>query len=108
MRMLWTMALLFVTAIGFADDSKYKLGEDSMPQEGVPKGTVTAGVLKSKVFEGTIRQYWVYVPKQYDGSKPASVTRRVEPSASTEMYLVPGVEAAEVGGNSVAICPVAS
>ena len=26
---------------------------------------------KSKIFEGTIRDYWVYVPKQYDPAKPA-------------------------------------
>jgi enterochelin esterase family protein len=28
---------------------------------------------KSKIFEGTIREYWVYVPAQYDGSTPAAV-----------------------------------
>jgi enterochelin esterase family protein len=28
---------------------------------------------KSKVFEGTIREYWVYVPAQYDGTTPAAV-----------------------------------
>jgi sugar lactone lactonase YvrE/enterochelin esterase-like enzyme len=38
----------------------------------VPKGTLTSHVFdQSKVFPGTIRRYWVYVPKQYDGSKPA-------------------------------------
>ncbi len=73
MQLLLTLALLFVASVGLADDSQYKLGAESMPQDGVPHGTVTEGVLKSKVFEGTIRQYWVYVPKQYDGSKPASV-----------------------------------
>src|SRR5690606_25395349 len=26
-----------------------------------------------KVFAGTVRDYWVYVPKQYDGSQPACV-----------------------------------
>src|SRR5829696_5457901 len=28
---------------------------------------------KSKVFPGTVRDYWVYVPKQYDPAKPACV-----------------------------------
>jgi sugar lactone lactonase YvrE/enterochelin esterase-like enzyme len=28
---------------------------------------------KSKVFPDTVRDYWVYVPKQYDASKPACV-----------------------------------
>ncbi|MSR59316.1 MAG: esterase family protein [Planctomycetaceae bacterium] len=55
-----------------ADD--YKIGPDSMVQDGVPQGTVTKHAWKSeKVFPGTERDYWVYVPKQYDGSQPAAV-----------------------------------
>src|SRR6187431_1362915 len=30
-------------------------------------------VWKSKIYPGTERNYWVYVPKQYDASKPAAV-----------------------------------
>ncbi|MCB9885114.1 MAG: esterase family protein [Planctomycetes bacterium] len=41
--------------------------------DGVPRGTVTEGVWRSEVFAGTIRQYWVYVPAQYDGVAPAAV-----------------------------------
>ncbi len=42
-------------------------------QEGaVPKGEVTKHTFAaSKVFPGTTREYWVYVPKQYDPAKPA-------------------------------------
>ena len=48
------------------------LGEDSFPQEGVPKGAVAPRRwLASKVYPGTARDYWVYVPAQYDGSRPA-------------------------------------
>jgi enterochelin esterase family protein len=55
-----------------ADD--YKLGPDSFPQDGVPKGKVTGPTKwKSTVFEGTERNVWVYVPAQYDGSTPACV-----------------------------------
>jgi enterochelin esterase family protein len=50
-----------------------KLGPDSMRYEGVPKGSVTKSVWHSKVFPGTVRDYWVYVPAQYDGKKPACV-----------------------------------
>src|SRR5258706_13785548 len=46
---------------------------DSLPQPGVPQGEVTHHTWTSKVFPGTIRDYWVYVPKQYDASKPAGV-----------------------------------
>lgn len=55
-----------------ADD--YQLGPDSQVQEGVPQGTVTKKLWKSeKIYPGTERDYWIYVPKQYDGSQPANV-----------------------------------
>lgn len=39
-----------------------------------PKGDVTKYTFAaSKVFPGTTRDYWVYVPKQYDGKNPACV-----------------------------------
>ncbi|MBC7817241.1 MAG: esterase family protein [Planctomycetaceae bacterium] len=54
-----------------ADD--YQLGPDSMVQEGVPQGKVVEGKHTSeKVFPGTVRSYWVYIPAQYDGSSPAA------------------------------------
>lgn len=40
----------------------------------VPKGVVTKYTFdQSRVFPGTTRDYWVYVPAQYDGAKPACV-----------------------------------
>src|SRR4029453_8483023 len=37
-----------------------------------PKGEVTKYTFdQSKIFPGTVRDYWVYVPKQYDPAKPA-------------------------------------
>jgi enterochelin esterase family protein len=44
-----------------------------MPQEGVPRGKVTKFTWTSKVFPGTVRDYWVYVPAQYDPKVPACV-----------------------------------
>ena len=42
--------------------------------EDIPKGTVTKFEFSgSKIFPGTVRDVWVYVPKQYDGSTPACV-----------------------------------
>ncbi len=39
-----------------------------------PKGDVTKySFSESRVFPGTVRDYWVYVPKQYDPNKPACV-----------------------------------
>jgi sugar lactone lactonase YvrE/enterochelin esterase-like enzyme len=54
-----------------ADD--YSHGPDSVRQEGVPRGQVTKHVWTSKIFPGTVRDYWLYVPAQYDPSRPACV-----------------------------------
>jgi enterochelin esterase family protein len=56
---------------GFAAE-EYKLGPDSFPQEGVPRGAVAKhSFTNSSVYPGTVRDYWIYVPKQYDAAKPA-------------------------------------
>ena len=48
-------------------------GPDSQRQPGVPKGEVTRLVWKSKVFPNTIREYYIYVPVQYDGKSPVAL-----------------------------------
>lgn len=69
---LWAALLPPSPPAQAADD--YTFGPDSLPQEGVPKGKVTPFKWdKSKVYEGTVRDCWLYVPAQYDGSKPACV-----------------------------------
>ena len=55
-------------------DAFYKLGPDSLPQDGVPKGTIKGPFnLPSQAYPGTSHTYWVYVPAQYDPATPASV-----------------------------------
>jgi len=62
--------LLASSSLAWAIDD-YKPGPDSLPQD-VPHGELKKGVFEnSKIFPGTVRDYGVYVPKQYDGSKPA-------------------------------------
>ncbi len=51
----------------------YKLGPDSIRQAGVPQGTVNKYSWTSKIFPGTTRDYWIYVPAQYQASKPAAL-----------------------------------
>jgi len=52
----------------------YVPGPDSKPQEGVPKGIVQKFTMaNSKIFPGTSRDYWVYVPAGYTPDKPACV-----------------------------------
>jgi enterochelin esterase family protein len=63
--------LLAVALPAFAADD-YKIGPDTQVQTGVPKGEIRQGTIEdSKIFPGTRRDYQVYVPNQYDGSKPA-------------------------------------
>ena len=70
--MLLFGACLVSSPVRASDD--YTLGPDSQPQAGVPKGQVIGPTLfKSTIFGNTVRQYWVYVPAQYDSSKPAAV-----------------------------------
>ena len=54
----------------------YELGPDSQRKPGVPQGTVTRYEwTQSEIYPGTVREYWVYVPAQYDpnGDEPAAV-----------------------------------
>jgi enterochelin esterase-like enzyme len=51
----------------------YQFTADSLPKPDAPKGKVTRHDWKSQIFEGTLRQYYVYVPAQYDGSKDTNV-----------------------------------
>src|SRR6478736_1490556 len=40
----------------------------------LPKGEVTKYSFdQSQIFPGTVRDYWIYVPKQYDPARPACV-----------------------------------
>ena len=48
--------------------NNYVLGPDSQLQPGVPQGTVTQYSWASKIYPGTVRDYWVYVPAQYDAA----------------------------------------
>jgi enterochelin esterase family protein len=54
--------------------AKYALGPDSLPQKDAPKGRLEGPTLfKSRVIKDTVRKYWVHVPAQYTGEKPACV-----------------------------------
>lgn len=72
MRLLLPLFTFIATAVvsGFAQDD-YQPGPDAQRKDGVPQGKVTQGKWTSQIFSGTERDYWIYVPAQYDGSKPA-------------------------------------
>jgi enterochelin esterase-like enzyme len=75
-ELLAVLALLLAagTVLGQNEDAFYKLGPDSLVQEGVPQGKLVGPkMLPCEVFAGTQHTYWVYVPAQYDAAKPASL-----------------------------------
>lgn len=52
----------------------YEAHPDSRERPGVPKGALTQmPAWGSRIFEGTTRDWWVYVPAQYKADTPASV-----------------------------------
>jgi len=66
------MRLLALFLVLAADH--YKLGADSQPQANVPRGKLEKLAWKtSKVYPGTERDWWVYVPAQYDAARPAAL-----------------------------------
>ncbi|MEO8096267.1 MAG: SMP-30/gluconolactonase/LRE family protein [Acidobacteriota bacterium] len=68
--------LLMAVASAFAQQaaSPYALGPDSQRNANVPKGAVTQHAWNnSKIYPGTTRDYWIYVPAQYNAARPAPV-----------------------------------
>jgi len=65
-------AILARNAYAAPTDDLYVLGPDSMSQTNAPHGRVVGPLtLASDVFTNTTRNYWVYVPAQYDPSHAA-------------------------------------
>ena len=73
-------ALLLLSALGAAclaaapTDDVYSLGPDSLVHPGVPQGRITAWEqLPSSAYPGTLHDFCVYVPAQYDPAIPAAL-----------------------------------
>lgn len=61
-----------VASAAFAQEEEYPVPPEALKQEGVPVGTVSEAIaFSSAIYPGTHREYWVYVPAQYDPEKPA-------------------------------------
>jgi gluconolactonase len=71
---LFVLILSQTLVFGQAPGEKYDVDSASIEQVGVPKGEVLKFTFEnSKIFPGTWREYWVYVPAQYRPEKPACV-----------------------------------
>lgn len=70
---IWLLLVLVSSAVGQQRKPEtYPVHPDSVRQDGVPIGTVTQYTFtESKIFPGTERNYWVYLPHQGKASEPA-------------------------------------
>ena len=72
--LVWLPVALLMMTAPLAAQNEPNLSEDSKEHEGVPKGEILGPFeWKSEIFPGTVRNYWLYVPKQYDGSEDVCV-----------------------------------
>jgi acetyl esterase/lipase len=74
LRFLSVALLLLVYLLPSYAADDYQLGPDSQEHPDVPKGKVTKYSWTSTIYPGPARDYWVYVPAQYDPKQPACAT----------------------------------
>src|SRR6266496_3269052 len=70
------LSALFLPTVLFAQQppENYPADSASVEHAGMPRGEVLKFTFdQSKIFPGTWREYWVYVPAQYKSDKPACV-----------------------------------
>ena len=75
-RFFFWMLLTLSTQVACPANAQesYPVHADSKRKEGVPQGTVTSYQLTdSDIYPGTRRDYFVYVPDQYDAKEPAAL-----------------------------------
>src|SRR6266403_1502923 len=74
LRFSLALALFLALTVAAQSTDNYKPGPDSKPQPSVPRGEILKFTFNSsKIFPGTTRDYWVYVPAQYKPDKRACV-----------------------------------
>ena len=69
LRLLATLSFLATCSLS----ADLPLSPDSERRPGVPPGKIEKFTWTSRVFPGTVRDYWVYVPAQYKPDTPAAV-----------------------------------
>jgi enterochelin esterase family protein len=76
---IWAIGALAMIALPAAAQEARKPGDypltaDSLVHPGVPQGRLEGPLeLHSKVFPGTVRRYWIYIPAGYDPARPPNL-----------------------------------
>jgi gluconolactonase len=76
MKTILILLSFFVSSLLCAQTTttSYPVDSASVEHAGVPKGEILKFTFsQSRIFPGTFREYWVYVPAQYQPGKPACV-----------------------------------
>ena len=72
--LLLFIIFLHCTIYAQTNNETYAVDSNSVVHPGVPKGEILKFTFSnSRIFPGTWREYWVYVPAQYKADKPACV-----------------------------------
>ena len=73
-RLLIACLFLRFAALAQIPEEKYPADSASVSHGGIPKGELLKlSFDSSKIFPGTQRDYWIYIPVQYNPAKPACV-----------------------------------
>jgi gluconolactonase len=76
MKKILGLVFIFASIMASAQpaEEKYAVDSASIEQPGVPKGeTLKFTFSNSKIFPGTWREYWIYIPAEYRPEQPACV-----------------------------------
>src|SRR5260221_4846977 len=75
MKKIFLVVSILLQMHSFAQTQEnYPVDSASIEHQDVPKGEVMHFTFdQSKIFPGTWREYWIYVPAQYKPGKPACV-----------------------------------
>jgi gluconolactonase len=69
---IFSAAINSMLTVGTVAAEEYPVHPDSQPQDGVPRGEIKGPFeWRSEIFPGTVREYAIYLPAQYDAAKPA-------------------------------------
>lgn len=71
--LLRSLVLFPLATVAGAAEEEFTLGPLSQAQANIPHGMVTKHAWTSQVFGDTQRDYWLYVPAQYDPNRPTAV-----------------------------------
>lgn len=97
---IWILTLSFLLSIDYSfaqtrQPGEYPFTQDSLVQQDFKKGTLEGPFeFHSKIFAGTVRQYWIYVPANYNPKQPANLLvfqdgqRATNPNGSLRIPIV--------------------